>query len=254
MQVTSQVLTTGVISFGAVAAVLLLPAVAGRVRLHGGWFIGGFSVFCAYCLAVGVNISIWPVEAIFGPVYYNWGGKFLGILVWLTALLALSRFAPSFKPADAGFTFQQTDGSLVPAIVAISLFVAFNGIISYTTSTASYNAEILWFQAIVPGLDEEPIFRGILLYMLARAVNSPQVSCFGARLEYAGIGLCLMFGALHAAFAAEYGAYFVCLIFGITTTYALALLWLRERTGSLLLPIVAHNLVNLSGQLIRPLA
>ena len=252
MNVSTQVLTVGAASFASVAALLLVPAISRRIQFQTRWFLAGFAVFCAYCLAVGSNVPVWPVETLFNPSYYNWGGKYLGVAVWLVTLLLIARTVPNFKASHAGFTVRHAPGSVLPGVYCSLFLVVFNAVISYTTGTANYNEETLWFQATMPGLDEEPMFRGILLFLLVRALNSHRVSCFGAQLDYSGIGLCLIFGALHAAFAFAHGAYIVLLILGVTTTYSMAFLWLRERTGSLVFPVVVHNLLNLSGQIIRP--
>jgi hypothetical protein len=66
-----------------------------------------------------------------------------------------------------------------------------------------------WNQATRPGLVEGALFRGVLLALLDRAIAARRV----------------VLGVLPAA---------------------LAYLWLRLRTGSLVLPLVVHNLWNLS--------
>jgi uncharacterized protein len=83
---------------------------------------------------------------------------------------------------------------------------------------------------------EESLFRGVLLALLDRAFVGRR-SVFGAPIGWGGVVVTLVFLALHG--------FSVGTLLGVLPA-ALLYLWLRARTGSLVLPIVVHNLWNLS--------
>jgi hypothetical protein len=92
------------------------------------------------------------------------------------------------------------------------------------------------FVATMPGLAEEVAFRGVLLAAAERAAPAARV--------VAGVPVSLGAALLTAAFVGLHG-------FGVGMLVSvlpgsLLYLWLRLRTGSLLVPVVAHNLWNLT--------
>lgn len=99
------------------------------------------------------------------------------------------------------------------------------------------------------GLDEEAVFRGILLCFLSLVLVSARINFFGAHLNLAGLILVLLFGFWHGLqFLAD--AWSFSAIFFLSLLFTVFLLWIRERTGSLVLPILTHNTINLFGQLV----
>ncbi|MEE4207764.1 MAG: CPBP family intramembrane glutamic endopeptidase, partial [Parvularcula sp.] len=105
------------------------------------------------------------------------------------------------------------------------------------------NAETIAFQLIVPGLDEELFYRGLLLVALNEAFAG-RVNVFGAPIGWGGVATAVLFGVVHGC--SWDGGHFdlgveAMLWAGVP---GILLLWLRERTGSLVLPFVAHNLAN----------
>lgn len=106
------------------------------------------------------------------------------------------------------------------------------------------SAERLLFQGLMPGLDEELVYRGILLALFARAFP-PGREIAGARIGVADIAVTFLFAAGHGLYVAHDG-----LILGWhglieAGVIGSALVWLRRRTGSLIAPVLAHNLANL---------
>jgi membrane protease YdiL (CAAX protease family) len=101
----------------------------------------------------------------------------------------------------------------------------------------------------MPGFEEELFYRGILLFALNRA--------FTGRLRFLGVDWgwgaalsCRLFGLTHA-FGFSDGQYaFDPIYMALTAIPAFIGVWLRLRTGSLLLPIVMHNFGNAVSMLI----
>lgn len=104
------------------------------------------------------------------------------------------------------------------------------------------------YEATMPGLGEELMYRGAMLLVLNEA--------FGRPWKFAGIqfgwGLVIvtaLFGFLHGVDAPSFGKIQIVwsgMIFPALTGLALA--WLRERTGSVWPGVVFHNFVNVCNQ------
>jgi membrane protease YdiL (CAAX protease family) len=92
------------------------------------------------------------------------------------------------------------------------------------------------FVATMPGLAEEVAFRGVLLAAAERAAPAARM--------IAGVPVTLGAALLTAAFVGLHG-FGVGMLVSVLPG-ALLYLWLRLHTGSVLLPIVAHNLWNLT--------
>jgi membrane protease YdiL (CAAX protease family) len=171
---------------------------------------------------------------------WDWSGPLLG-LAGVLGIAALLVRKGMLDWADAGLTLAQARGSLP---IAIGLTFATLGINYAAMSLSSFRLpgvplETWLYQATLPGLVEETVFRGVLLAMADRAIGPRHArwDVMGARIGWGGLLVTLAFLALHGISLGT--------VLGILPA-ALLYLWLRARTGSLLLPIVAHNLWNLS--------
>lgn len=168
---------------------------------------------------------------------WNWTGK----LIALGLTLAIASH-PAFGWRRSGLTLQQRRGSLLPAllaslpVIALYLFFALAG-------DEPANAESIAFQLTLPGLEEEPFYRGILLLAFAEAFRS-RMKLLGVDWGWGAILSSILFGLTHA-FGYDDGSFsFDLMTFLLTGVPALILVWMRERTGSLLLPILLHNFGN----------
>lgn len=101
----------------------------------------------------------------------------------------------------------------------------------------------LAFQLTMPGLDEELFYRGVLPVMLNEAFGKP-VRVLGATMGWGAVISSLAFGLAHALGYADGAFTFDSLLMATTGVSALLLVWLKDKTGSLLLPIVMHNFGN----------
>jgi hypothetical protein len=88
----------------------------------------------------------------------------------------------------------------------------------------------------MPGLAEELAFRGVLLAAADRAAPAARV--------VAGVPVTLGAAILTMAFVGLHG-FGVGMLVSVLPG-ALLYLWLRLKTGSIIVPIVAHNLWNLT--------
>jgi hypothetical protein len=239
------------VHLGFISLLLLILAKMKRVTINSKWAALSLVLFLIYFVVLLTGSEIIPVNKIIPDLNWNWGGKIAGIFLSLVVLFLLMRFNHDFKAADAGFTLKQKTGSCKPAFIVTILFLFLQLILSaFLGDGPDYDVEELLFQALMPGLDEELMFRGLLLYTLSFAIISTRFNILGAQINVAGLLLILLFGLVHGIMYSSGEWYFSLITLLLTGSYGFILLWLRERTGSLIFPIIAHNLVNFSGQFV----
>lgn len=168
----------------------------------------------------------------------NWQGKVMALAVTL-AIATL----PAFGWRRVGLTLRQAPGSLRPAVAVAALYCAFFAVLAAIFPNDPPQTENFLFQLTMPGLEEEPFYRGTLLFALDRAFTGRK-RLLGIDWGWGAILSSLLFGLAHGF---SYGADafsldpLTVLLTGIP---ALLAVWVRVRTGSLLLPILMHNFGN----------
>jgi len=191
-------------------------------------------------LALGLALPSWPLlwsgERRIGT-QWNWSGQLLALAGSGGVAALLVRRGLLSWPA-MGFTLKQNADSLPPALAVMAVALALNHLAMSFSSfrLPAVSLETWAYQATLPGLVEETLFRGVLLALADRAFSARK-RLFGTPLGWGAVVVTLVFLALHGVRVGT--------LFGVLPA-ALLFLWLRARTGSLLLPIAAHNLWNLS--------
>jgi uncharacterized protein len=169
---------------------------------------------------------------------WNWQGKLLA----LAATLAVAAL-PMFGWRRVGLTLAQAPGSLNAALPVAALYCAFFVAIAAAFPDSTASVEDIAFQLTMPGLEEEPYYRGILLFALCGAFTG-RVRFLGVDWSWGAVLSCLLFGMAHAFGFSDGQFSFAPLVMALTALPAFIAVWLRLRTGSLLLPIVLHNFGN----------
>lgn len=217
----------------AVAAVLLAPAFADRRRR-------AYAVAFVAALALYFGLSALPEsipgERVLGD-RWNWSGGLLACAGTIAIATLLVRRA-GFAWREFGFTWSQHPGALRAAAPVAAALLALN----YAAMSLSafrlpgVPLETWLYQASVPGLAEETAFRGVLLALADRAFAARR-TIGGAPLGWGGVVVTASFFAAHDVSLGT--------ALGVLPA-ALLYLWLRARSGSLVLPVVVHNAWNLS--------
>ena len=166
---------------------------------------------------------------------WNWQGKTLALLA--TLLIAA---LPAFGWQRSGLTLAQNPGSLIPVA---ALYVLFFVALAWVFPSDSASTETVAFQLTMPGLEEELFYRGILLFALDRAFLG-RVRFLGVDWGWGALLSCALFGLAHAFGYADGAFHFDPIIMALTAIPSLIAVWLRLRAGSVLLPILLHNLGN----------
>jgi membrane protease YdiL (CAAX protease family) len=217
----------------AVGALLVAPALWRPAPRP--WAVA-FLATLTLCLLLPALPAAWPGERVLGTGW-NWSGQVLTLLATLgMAALLVRRAGLCWR--EMGFTWTQRRGSLRPAL-GVSVVVLVMHIVWMSFSPVRLGGVTLetWlYQASMPGLVEELLFRGVLLALLDRAFVARR-EVFGASFGWGAAVITLVFLALHGVRIGH--------LTGVLPA-ALLFLWLRQRTGSLVMPTLVHNLWNLS--------
>lgn len=126
-------------------------------------------------LGLGIIVVYWTVSPaglylqgqlpVLSDLRWNWLGTIFAIIA---AMLYWKVSGLSGK--DIGFTMKQRAGSVLPALVMMVLLCALSwGHEAMSADGTNLTTERLLFQMLMPGLDEELIFRGLLLAFFYQA-------------------------------------------------------------------------------------
>ncbi len=216
----------------ALAAAIALLWAAWPERQRRAWALAAIAGAALY-LALRDAPVLFPGGRSLG-VYWNWSGHLVALAGMLVFAVALMRRA-GLAARAFGFVKPAALGQAIAVVVAaLALNFALNAV---TGSRLDHVPLETWlFLALMPGLVEEVAFRGVLLAAADRAAPATRL-VFGVPLGFGALALTLAFVALHGLGIGT----FVSVL-----PAALLYLWLRLKTGSVLVPIVAHNLWNLT--------
>ena len=169
---------------------------------------------------------------------WNWQGK----LMALAASIAMAAL-PAYGFRQAGLTLSHAAGSLKAAAPVAVAYCAFFFVIALFFAADQPSAEDVAFQLTMPGLEEELFYRGILLFALDKAFRGRK-RLLGVDWGWGAVLSCLLFGMTHAFGYSDGHFSFDPAIMALTAIPSFIAVWLRRRTGSLLLPVALHNFGN----------
>ncbi|MFL9484836.1 CPBP family intramembrane glutamic endopeptidase [Chitinophagaceae bacterium LWZ2-11] len=198
-------------------------------------------IFVATSVATDLlNISLFKEQR------WNWGGKVAALIIALVFIFANKKITPQ----QFGLTAKvETKNArrifLICAAYALFRFVLY---LTMTKEGSTFHVEAILYQATMPGITEEIIFRGILLTLLNRAFVTPKWTLANVSFGWAAIITSLLFGLVHG-FYFDNDYHIKLNIFSILQTAFDGFLFamLAEKTKSLLPSILFHNILNLIG-------
>ncbi|MBY0357443.1 MAG: CPBP family intramembrane metalloprotease [Candidatus Obscuribacterales bacterium] len=125
---------------------------------------------------------------------------------------------------------------------------------AYRHETIPFNLEYFLFELTMPGLHEEPLYRGLLLYLWDRAVGTP-FKLFGINVGFGAL-ISSLFFVLGHTFSFDHAFHPVvapCWIWLDMGLFAASMVWLRYKFDNFWIPVFAHNLGNAVANLAQTL-
>lgn len=186
-----------------------------------------------------------------------WGLKFawIGKILSLALSLGFIFYMSQNERKEIGFTTSHNNKSQVQYGRFVFLgFVIFDLIFKYILfpKGGAFDLETFAFQATMPGLTEELLFRGIYLWIFDK-VFLPKWAFRGIRFGWGFVIVTLLFGLAHGVvLTSDYQFKIdVVTIIYLTVISSLSLGILRKFSGNIIFPILGHNLINLMNAIIR---
>jgi len=179
---------------------------------------------------------------------WNWEAKTLALVAGIAFVLVYK----GLSRKDYGLTLKQEIAPQKDLYLWIAvLCMTAGGIVFASFNPAQpFSWESVAFELTLPGIEEELIYRGIFLALLNQAFGK-NFSFLGARYGWGLLITALAFGLAHGVEVGPGWQFtFQPLSILITGFMGFWFGWIREKTGSLLLPVCVHNLTNTINTLI----
>ncbi|MGN6516018.1 MAG: CPBP family glutamic-type intramembrane protease, partial [Rhizomicrobium sp.] len=129
--------------------------------------------------------------------HWNWSGKIIDIVAMLVVALILIA-TKRFTARDVGLTLRQAPGTgrailfvMIPYLIVMAVLTAM-----WFGEPKPQSAETIWYEATMPGLAEELLWRGLLLAVLDR-MFAARFRLWKAEIGYGAIALTLVFALVH---------------------------------------------------------
>jgi len=219
------------------------------------WLSFGVAIFLLYWYLASHQISLFAIigfelNPLLGhlglQLNWPWGAKLTLVAYTLTVIACVIIISPQTQLKDALLTWQQRPDSILIGTGVIIGLLFFRYYLSYLIGgdDGVLDPEELTFLLTAHSIDKELFFHGLLFCVLVKAIQSNSTRCFGVPINAPGITCCLAFALFHSIlFKGEMQWHFLPLAFGLNLFHGLVYLWLALRSGSLVIPIIAHGVV-----------
>jgi membrane protease YdiL (CAAX protease family) len=204
-----------------------------------------FYCVIAWILASGLLYTL-SNEVLFHGQQYNWVGKGVALVFEVAFVFAIPGY--SRKELGMGSRIEWTDAS--PILIVCGAYFLLRLLLYGASGMASahIDAETVLFQASLPGLQEELLFRGIMLGLLNRIFPRPVWTFLKVRFGWAAVLTTIVFGLAHGVRLNENHGLSVNYVSFFRTAFdGFLFALLAERTKSIFPGVVYHNLLNLIG-------
>ena len=217
----------------------LALAVSGRA-IAWRWFVAAMAAYGLYALAgywtLPAGVDALPPEA-------RWLSRLAQLGTGIALVAILWRRDPQLTAERLGLTLRQAPGSLPWSLAGLAALVLL-GLLpgGMEGAAAAPPGATGWlYHLTLPGMEEELMYRGLLLSLFAAALG-------GARV-WAAVMATLVFALTHGVTPGADGIGVNYVMLGYTLVVGAILTAMRLRSGSLLLPMLGHNLIGLAMRL-----
>ncbi|WP_316777727.1 type II CAAX prenyl endopeptidase Rce1 family protein [Pedobacter antarcticus] len=182
---------------------------------------------------------------------FSWAGKILSLATSMAIIYSVSKS----DRQDIGFTVRTNSKNQIKSGLSIFFgFLLFDFIFKMILfpKGGSFDLETFAFQATMPGLTEELVFRGINLWLLDK-VFPPKWTFKGVKFGWGFIIVTVLFGLIHGVLLTnnyEFKFDLVTIVY-LSLISSLSLGILRKLSGSVIYSALGHNTINIMNAIIR---
>ena len=171
-------------------------------------------------------------------LYCNWSSKFYSIVFALILIFPLKSI---ITPNEIGLRLKQNKKSIQFSLISILVIFIIASTIGILSKNGPFDIKTLLFLLIMPGLNEEIIYRGFLLGFLNKIFDR-KFKLLGTNFGWGAILTSIVFALLHGFnLTNNYQLHFDYITIILTGTYGFIYALIRERSGSLVFPIISHS-------------
>ena len=144
-----------------------------------------------------------------------------------------------------GLTFKQAPSSFKWSMAGIAVLALLGTVPGgFTPAAETPGLGAIVYHLTLPGVEEEIIYRAVLMGLFMAALGESR-----SALIWAAVMSWIVFTMAHAVVLVDGNLRFNGVAFLVYVGFAGALLtWMRVKSGSILLPAIAHNLIGLAGR------
>ena len=180
-----------------------------------------------------IKTHIWNNNLVF-----NWSSKLYSIIFAIILLTPLNKIITA---DEIGLRFKQNENSIRFSLFFILLFFIISTIIGLLSEKEYFDINTLFYAAIMPGLNEELIYRGFLLGFLNK-IFARNFKILNTNFGWGAILTSIVFGLLHGfKLSDNYMIHFDFIAILISCIYGFIFALIKERSGSLVFPVIAHS-------------
>lgn len=203
------------------------------------FFLIGFVDNLFYPITIAYpNIQLISTHIWNNNLVFNWSAKLYSILFVLILLILLKKI---ITLDDIGLKFKQNKNSLLFSLLLTLIIFIVASTLALLSVKKPFDTNTLLFTAIMPGLNEELIYRGLLLGLLNK-IFEKRFKLFATNFGWGAILTSLVFGLLHGfSLSNSYQFQFDLITIFFTGIYGFIYALIKERSGSLVFPIIAHS-------------
>jgi membrane protease YdiL (CAAX protease family) len=176
----------------------------------------------------------------------NWIGKILALLFLLLVVYGFRFIAP--KEAFVTFKTKASGSKQILLLVIVYFFIRLGIYLFTQENKMAFHTEEVLFQATLPGIEEELLFRGILLGLLNKIFTRKRLRFFGVSFGWGVILTSILFSLVHGLHFGN-NMHLEINSFAIARTLIDGFIFalLTEKYKSILPAIIFHNVLNLIG-------
>lgn len=216
------------------------------------FFIVGLADNISYTVTAGYpTIQIIKTDIWNDYLDCNWSAKIYSIFF---ALVIMFLFRGVISSQDIGLRVKQNKQSIKFSICFIIFFFITAIFVGLSGKKGEFDLKVLAYLAIMPGLNEELIYRGFLLGFLNKIFDR-KFRFLNTNFGWGVILISIVFGLLHGFQITETYQIQLDNVSNVILTGVFGFIFalMKERSGSLLFPIIGHSTIDFFHYLFRML-